>query len=74
MSFAFEITSEDVLTVANDRLKLGVDEAQADKLLDDIDTKMVEDGALYGDDMDEQTEYAYEEIARQLKENGHAVG
>lgn len=65
MGMAFGISSDDVLAVA---LKRGVKmtDAQAEKWFDQLDADEVEEAALHGDDMDEQTEYAYQNIDEQL--------
>ena len=72
MSTAFEITSEDVRNVmeANGR---PVNESTAEKLFKDTITPedgRIEKAALYGNEMEEQTEYAYQEIAQILREAG----
>lgn len=65
MGYAFEITTEDVLTVMQ---QLGIEggEEKAEEFFNELDTGAVEKAALYGDDMDEQTEYAYKEIREQI--------
>ena len=35
-----------------------------------MDLDLIEQAALYGDDLDDQTDYANDEIARQLREMG----
>lgn len=71
---AFGISSDDVLTVlASHPLERGYkagDEQLAEDLLAQIDAAAVEAAALHGNSMDEQTNYAHEEIARQLRERG----
>ena len=69
MSMAFEITSDDV-SIVLDRLapeilaKLPQDPQD---ILDEIvDEDAVESAALHGDGMDEQTNYALDEIQAQL--------
>jgi len=72
MSTAFEITSEDVRNV----MKLNgysVDEAAAEKIFQDViapEDGRIEKAALYGNEMEEQTKYAYQEIAKILREAG----
>jgi hypothetical protein len=66
MSLAFEITEEDVLNVLR-RNNVKADPAACLGLLD---TGSIEKAALYGDDIDQQTEYAYQEIEKQLKDKG----
>ncbi|TAL65790.1 MAG: hypothetical protein EPN79_11465 [Burkholderiaceae bacterium] len=76
MGRAFEINEEDVeavlrqhsLRVANSKGKSF--ESLAAEILYWIDRDAVEKAALYGDELDVQTRYAYEEIARQLQEQG----
>lgn len=70
MATAFGISVDDVETVLQ---KHGVAHATEDELLnllESLDVGRVEKAALAGDDMDEQTTYALDEIAFQLKENG----
>jgi len=72
MSTAFEITSEDVRNVmeANGR---PVNESTAEKLFKDMiapEDGRIEKAALHGNEMEEQTEYAYQEIAQILREAG----
>jgi hypothetical protein len=61
MNMAFEVTVEDVMNCFK------CDEDLATELFDMLDCDAVADAALYGDDMDSQTEYAYDEIKQQLK-------
>jgi len=75
MSAAFEITSEDVRSVMEINGR-PVDEATAEKLLHDViapEDGRIEKAALYGNEMEEQTEYAYQEIAKILREAGVLV-
>jgi len=60
--YAFEVTPEDVQQVMN------CSEEEAEHYIDVLDMGAVEKAALYGDDIDEQTNYAYDEIRRQLAE------
>jgi len=65
MSRAFEITAEDVQNALRDYVTLT--ESQAEKLFDfALDCDAVEKAALYGDEMEEQTAFAYEEIREQI--------
>lgn len=73
---AYEATVEDVenvlrsnsLAVANTH---GMSfESLAEKLHGDLDFGLIEQAALAGDELDEQTGYANDEIARQLREKG----
>lgn len=69
MSLAFEITSDDV-SIVLDRLdpatKARLPEDPQDILDDIVDESAVESAALHGDGMDEQTNYALDEIQAQL--------
>ena len=66
MSLAFEITEEDIQNV----LTRNKAEGNPNAILDLLDMAAIEKAALYGDDIDDQTEYAYQEIEKQLHENG----
>lgn len=69
MSLAFEITSDDVEIVL-DRLdpviRARLPQDPQDILDDIVDENAVESAALHGDGMDEQTNYALDEIQAQL--------
>lgn len=73
---AFEVTVEDVvnvlcsnsLAVANTSSKSF--ESMASELYGNLDFHLIEQAALAGDELDEQTNYANDEIARQLREKG----
>lgn len=58
--YAFEVTVEDVQQAMN------CGEAEADEFFDSLDFDAIEGAALYGQDIEEQTRYAYAEIRRQL--------
>lgn len=45
-------------------------ESIAKEVFGKLDFDLIEESALYGDDLDEQTDYANDEIARQLREMG----
>lgn len=66
---AFEITQEDVNTVlsAHNIVKTP---KERERIFDDLDCGEIEGAALYGDEMEEQTNYAYQEIENQLKAEG----
>jgi enamine deaminase RidA (YjgF/YER057c/UK114 family) len=66
MNTAFEISVEDVGNVL-DAHRIGYD---ADELHGNLDHDAIEEAALWGDNMEEQTNYAYQEIEKQLKEIG----
>lgn len=70
MSMAFGISSDDVLVVAARRGTPITDE-EAERWFEELDASLVEDAALYGNDMDEQTNYALDEIERQLVNLGY---
>jgi len=65
MQYAFEITVDDVAAVMG-RMGCGSTE-RADELHAILDMDTVVNAALWADDMDDQTEYAYDEIEKQLK-------
>lgn len=73
---AYQATEEDVenvlrsnsLAVANTMGKSF--ESIANEVFGNLDFDIIQQAALYGDDLDEQTGYAYDEIARQLREMG----
>lgn len=76
MNLAYQATEEDVenvlrsnsLTVANTMGKTF--EAIANEVFGNLDFDRIEQAALFGDDMEEQCDYANDEIARQLREMG----
>ena len=76
MSNAFEITEEDVANVlASNQLVTPLQPAQtieslAEEHFSNLDFELIEHAALMGDDIDEQTDYANDEIARQLRDSG----
>lgn len=65
MSNAWETTTEDVLNVVHSMGKK-LKENEADEILNNLDQFAIEDAALNGNDIEEQTDYAYDEIKRQL--------
>ena len=67
MSNAWETTVEDVLNICNMRLNMGLSEESAEIILSDLNHKAIEDAALYGEDINEQTCNAYDEIELQIK-------
>ena len=70
MSNAWETTSEDVQNAcANNNYYISED--MAEKLLGKLDHDAIEKAALYGNDMDEQTNNAYDEIRRQISTLEH---
>ena len=70
MSAAWETTREDVSNVITNN-GYTVDDYLLDEIHSSIDTNMVEKEALRGDDMSEQTDYAYKEIWEQILNNGY---
>jgi hypothetical protein len=68
MSMAWETTEDDVQNVLNAHGLTNVD-AQ-DFCNEQLNADRVEDAALRGNDMDTQTNYAYQSIEEQLKEAG----
>ncbi|MCZ8254433.1 MAG: hypothetical protein O9327_01975 [Polaromonas sp.] len=72
MNTAFQISADDVANVLASNPRTEAHEAtsiesQADELLARLDLDEVESAALYGDTLEEQTDYAHDEIARQLR-------
>lgn len=73
----FQVTEEDVASVIDSNVLArpmpeGVTLEQfAAERFAELDFDLIEDAALYGDDIDEQTDYANNEIARQLLEAGY---
>ena len=68
MSLGWETTAEDVMNVARVRFGQAITEERAKEILDGLDTNEIENEALRGGDMEQQTEYSYDEIARQIRE------
>lgn len=69
---AFQISEEDVMNVLArmGRQDMAADEDAVARVFGAIDGGAVEKAALYGDDMDEQTGYAMDEIEKQIQEGG----
>lgn len=67
--YAFEITASDIFVVLS---TAGIDRTyeQCEEILELLDASEVEDAALNGRDVEEQTAFAHEEILRQLAEEG----
>jgi hypothetical protein len=65
MSLAWETTIEDLENVLR-RLGMPQQPAVVKTLYDQLDFAAIEKAALYGDSMEEQTEFAYKEIEHQL--------
>lgn len=75
MNTAYQATEEDVANVLSSNPLVNIDsgetvEAMAHRLLPLLDFEEIENAALYGDSMDQQSNYANDEIARQLRVMG----
>lgn len=70
MGMAFGISEDDVLAVAMQAGQI-LSEARASEIFDELDEDLVEDAALYFDEMDEQTNAAHDEIRRQVIDLGY---
>ena len=74
MSNAWETTSDDVLIVLEQNgveVSVDVEEWRLDEIVDfQLDHEAIEKAALNGDDMEQQTNYAHDEIKKQLKRVG----
>lgn len=70
MGMAFGVSVDDVAAVLKRHGSAPATEAELDNLFSSLDEERIEQAALYGNDMDEQTDYAQAEIAVQLKEHG----
>lgn len=69
---AFEVTVDDVFTVLNNHNVILTTE-QIEQIFDDIiapSAGAIESAAMCGNDLDEQTDFAHNEIALLLKDNG----
>lgn len=67
MSNAWETTLDDVELVLTQRFGGSFIESVG-QIHNDLDHNKIEKAALHGDDMDEQTNYAYKEIESQIRE------
>ena len=67
MSLAWETTAEDVRNALR-QMGMPCDQKSAENVHRSLDMGAVERAALHGDGMDQQTEYACQEIRRQIKE------
>jgi len=65
VSLAFEITDEDVDWAINSHSSKAITMDDAAKIKEQLDNSLVEKAALYGNDIDQQTQYAHKEIYRQ---------
>lgn len=73
--FAYQATQEDVEAVLTsntitDAFSAASNELIAQQVFANLDHQAIEDEALFGDSLDEQTDYANDCIARQLREIG----
>ena len=77
MSLAWETTTDDVLIVLV-RMNIHPRPEQVNAIHESLDVASIESAALHGDEMEEQTDNAYEEIQRQvtrlIKEHGDYLG
>jgi hypothetical protein len=62
---------EDVFFVLNRLAARPATDEQAHELFQKLDVSLIQKAALFGQDLEQQTTYANEEIARQLREMGH---
>jgi hypothetical protein len=69
MSAAWETTEEDIANVL-EKMCVHKNSEEINEILNNLDTDKIEREALRGDDMDEQIDLAYLEIAEQLSDLG----
>ena len=69
MSFAFQITRDDVANVLATAGQPQLQETAEEVLLTSDNADRIEKAALRADELDEQTGYAYEEMRDILEEN-----
>lgn len=75
-NLAFQISEEDVENVLRSNWEAVSNtngksfEDMSIELLARLDLDLVEQAALMGDDIDQQTDYAHDEITRQLRQQG----
>jgi hypothetical protein len=67
MSMAWEVTPDDVFNVLV-RMGLNPSLAEVNDILNKLDCEAIEENALHGYEMDDQTAYAYEEIQTQIEQ------
>lgn len=67
MSNAWETTADDILNVVHQMGKKA-NTAAIEHIMENLDHFKIEDAALKSNDIDEQTNLAYEEIKRQIIE------
>jgi len=68
MSNAFEITPDDVLNVIH-RMGKKIDDDKCEEIHNELNLPLVEHEALKALNLEEQTEAAYQEIERQIRED-----
>lgn len=75
MGQAFGISQDDAHTVLQQRFgaAVSVDAPEVELLFSMLDDAAVEDYALGGDDLDDQTDGAYDEIERQWRKDSEAM-
>lgn len=74
MTTAFEITSEDIQNVLSTCFDVNVSDEMAESVFDNyIEPNDVEAAALYGNEMEEQTNLAYKEIESQMRSNWNDI-
>ena len=68
MKLGFEITQEDVHTVLIDNFEplIKSDDKKIEQIFGELDFDSIEKCALYGDDLENQTDYAFQEIRKQI--------
>lgn len=67
MSCAWEVTDEDVRNVLSQIGETDPTDQEVKSILGSLDMDMIEACALFGDSMEDQTEYAYREMRRQIE-------
>lgn len=68
MTTAFETTTDDVFNVAKNHFGIDITFDEAEKILAGLNVSSIEKAALNGDEMEQQTVYAFEAILEQMKE------
>ena len=67
---SWETTKDDVANVVLQRMKVCASQEAIDGIHDKLNLFLIEEAALCGVDLEEQTEYSYQEIERQIREGG----
>jgi hypothetical protein len=68
MDIAFEITVEDIQTALFSKKQIDINDEQANDFYQNLNIDEIERSALFGNDIDEQTEFAFQSIVEQLEE------